>query len=474
MITHRLRGLLGLQLVGATLCAGLLFKAYVAVYGLFPPYVHWVIPLSPDAPYLGFLLCIMIGMIFGSRRMQSMATKMHQLNWVEVAQLSTRQVFYVALMCFGFVFAFKEVGLSRLFMGTYLVLCWAMLLLVNKGMPRMISRYMFGRSHRLRTLFVGPSGTLVRLQDWLMSRQLLGLEPVGLLTTDAARPEADRLPVLGSVNDLEAILPTQAIAQVVLLEIPRTQAEGNRLMDLCQKQGCRLLIYSNTANFFRHPLVTVNEEGHQFYALQEEPLEDPFHRITKRAFDIVLSAPVVIFILPPLVVLVWLMQRLQAPGPIMFVQERTGHGQHFFRMFKFRSMYYAGRNAAAEAKQASKSDSRIYPFGAFLRRSSLDEIPQFLNVLLGEMSIVGPRPHLPTHDRLFADQMVAYRTRFFVKPGITGLAQCNGLRGEITDPDLLRRRIEMDLEYITEWSIWLDMKLLFQTPWVVFTSKGAY
>lgn len=144
-------------------------------------------------------------------------------------------------------------------------------------------------------------------------------------------------------------------------------------------------------------------------------------------------------------------------------------------MLKFRSMYFAKPDENLEAQQARLRDSRVYPFGQFLRKTSLDEFPQFFNVLKGEMSIVGPRPHLPKHDFEFAKVAKAYRSRHLVKPGITGLAQTSGLRGEITDPAMLTHRVQMDLKYITHWSIWLDLHLTMKTIWqVVFPPKTAF
>jgi lipopolysaccharide/colanic/teichoic acid biosynthesis glycosyltransferase len=219
----------------------------------------------------------------------------------------------------------------------------------------------------------------------------------------------------------------------------------------------------------------VTEEGHQFHTLQEEPLEDPMNRILKRGLDIAISLPVVLLLLPPLVAWVWVLQRVQAPGRLFFRQQRTGHGQHCFQIIKFRSMYEASQSPTTEARQARRGDDRIYPFGRFLRASSFDEFPQFINVLKGEMSVVGPRPHLVAHDREFSRNLKGYRTRFFVKPGITGLAQCNGLRGEITEPKLLEERIKLDVDYITRWSIWLDLQITVKTAWqMVRPPKSAY
>lgn len=252
-------------------------------------------------------------------------------------------------------------------------------------------------------------------------------------------------------------------------------AESQYIIATCQSLGCRVLIYNNLAEQLRHPLISVTEEGHQFHTLQEEPLEDPLNRVLKRVFDLVLSLPVVLFLLPPLTLWVWVMQRLQAPGKLFFTQKRTGHGQHSFEIFKFRSMYEACQTAESESLQAQRGDDRIYPFGRFLRSTSIDEFPQFINVLKGEMSIVGPRPHLVAHDHQFSRVMKGYRTRFFVKPGITGLAQCHGYRGEITDQQLLENRVRLDLDYVARWSIWLDLQITLKTTWqLLFPPNSAY
>jgi lipopolysaccharide/colanic/teichoic acid biosynthesis glycosyltransferase len=138
-------------------------------------------------------------------------------------------------------------------------------------------------------------------------------------------------------------------------------------------------------------------------------------------------------------------------------------------------MHISEANAKNVAKQATKGDSRIYAFGAFLRKTSLDELPQFINVLLGEMSVSGPRPHLIDHDREFSEKLQVYYTRHFVKPGITGLAQSLGLRGEINEPEHLTKRIAYDITYINTWSFWLDLKIMLRTAKaVIFPPKSAY
>ena len=470
MFVQRLRGLINLHVTFTTVSALLLMAGYASVVPLLP-----VAPLTTSLNLLPYYLCVGVAMVLSARSVQELAGKFHRLTWVDAAWLATRQIALMLIFVSGFMFAFKDRALSRVFISSYLVICWFMLVLINHGLPSMMSRLFFAHSRKVPTLFVGTLPGLEKLRGWLASKEALGLHAAGFLSLEGTPVHGTQPPFLGELPDLGQRIEDTGAVQVIMLEIPRTQMEGRYVIEACQNHGARLLIHSNLAEQLRHPLVTVTEDGLQFYTLQEEPLEDPFNRLLKRTYDIALSLPVVVLVLPPLALATWIIQRFQSPGPLLFTQERTGYAHQSFRMLKFRSMYAVPQDTAAEAKQARKGDSRIYPFGRFLRRSSLDELPQFWNVLIGSMSAIGPRPHLIAHDRLFATQMNAYRTRFFAKPGITGLAQCNGFRGEITEPALLQKRIEYDLQYIATWSIWMDLQITLKTAQqILFPPKSAY
>ncbi|MDQ3843533.1 MAG: sugar transferase, partial [Bacteroidota bacterium] len=163
---------------------------------------------------------------------------------------------------------------------------------------------------------------------------------------------------------------------------------------------------------------------------------------------------------------------LESPGPIFFVQLRSGKRNKPFRCLKFRSMYV---NRESDLKQATKKDSRVTRVGSFLRKSSLDEFPQFINVFKGEMSLVGPRPHMIRHTEDYSKIVDDYMIRHFLKPGITGWAQVNGCRGEITLPSQIKKRVELDLNYLENWSLWLDIKIIFLTVYnIVKGDKQAY
>jgi putative colanic acid biosynthesis UDP-glucose lipid carrier transferase len=206
--------------------------------------------------------------------------------------------------------------------------------------------------------------------------------------------------------------------------------------------------------------------------VNEIPLDNAFNRVFKRAFDIVFSAFVLVFILSWLIPLVGLLIKLESKGPVFFIQERNGENNKVFMCLKFRSMT---PNDYADTHQAVKNDPRITRIGSFLRMTSLDEMPQFINVLLGDMSIVGPRPHTIPMNQVFKTQIEKYNSRHKIKPGITGLAQVKGYRGEIENPYQIRSRVKLDYFYIQNWSILLDLKICILTVYeLVVNRENAY
>jgi putative colanic acid biosynthesis UDP-glucose lipid carrier transferase len=195
-------------------------------------------------------------------------------------------------------------------------------------------------------------------------------------------------------------------------------------------------------------------------ALREEPLENPLNRCVKRTIDLIVSGFVLAVVFPVVAIIIWITQRLQSPGPLFHKQVRAGIQNRRFTIYKFRTMRPGDEQIA---HQASGRDDRVYPLGRFFRKFSIDEIPQFWNVLRGEMSIVGPRPHLLEHNAEFAKIMAGYHVRAFVKPGITGLAQVRGFRGEARDNSDIQNRVACDLEYLENWNLSLEIGIILRT-----------
>ena len=201
------------------------------------------------------------------------------------------------------------------------------------------------------------------------------------------------------------------------------------------------------------------------------PLEEPLNRLIKRLFDVVFSIMCLIFsaLLLPFIVLAI---KRQSSGPVFFRQRRTGLDGHDFYCYKFRSMHV---NADADRLQATEDDPRKFPFGDFMRKTNIDELPQFWNVLLGDMSIVGPRPHMLAHTEQYDKLIDKYMVRHFVKPGITGWAQVTGFRGETRELWQMEGRVERDIWYMQHWSLWLDIRIIWMTVKTIFKrDKNAY
>jgi lipopolysaccharide/colanic/teichoic acid biosynthesis glycosyltransferase len=459
MISTRARGLASLHTGATAVLMGIFFWGYAEFILRNVPLVR----LTREVNLTPYLLCVLGGMALARRQMLGWPGGPDVLRAANAARLAARQVGLMALLLFTMMFATQDRSISRLFLGSFLL--WSGLLLwwLNAWMPGALARTLFQRGHQLPTLFVGPVSSMSKLREWIERQGHLGIHPVGLLTNEVVSPGGSALPVLGREEELARVLGERKVAQVVRLGLPSDDSHASELVGLCQDHGVRLLVHSDLAERFTYPFVPSLEGGRTFLALQSEPLEDPVNRLMKRFFDLFVAVPVVVLVLPPLCGWVWLCQRRQSPGPLFHVRERCGRRGHEFMMLKFRTMRAGEFDAPAEARQASAEDERVFPLGRFMRRHSLDEFPQFWNVLLGHMSVVGPRPYMPLLEGEFQRQARGHRGRQLVKPGITGLAQSMGYRGRVLHEEMLRRRLRWDLHYITNWSIWLDVQITLRT-----------
>ena len=273
--------------------------------------------------------------------------------------------------------------------------------------------------------------------------------------------------LLGSrrIGDVEAAktFAIQNRIDIVYCALPGTRKQDiTDLMEFCERNTIRFRVIPSAESFI--PVMNASElEFHgsvPVSKLRREPLDRPLNRKLKRAFDIVFSLGVVLFVFTWLFPLLALMVKLSSRGPVFFKQMRLGRDNKEFVCWKFRSMRM---NKEADVKQATKDDPRVTKVGKFLRKSNLDEMPQFVNVLFGHMSIVGPRPHPLRLNDQYRDIIDKYMVRHFVRPGITGWAQVNGFRGETRTPELMERRVELDVWYLENWSFTLDLKIVVKT-----------
>jgi exopolysaccharide biosynthesis polyprenyl glycosylphosphotransferase len=421
-----------------------------------------------------YFIGVVGGTLISARTYRTMGGRLGYLNWIELLQITQRQLVRIALVLFALAFATKDAYISRVFLGSFLASGAVVLYLLNCFLPVILSQIFF-KDNSVRTLFIGSPDDVRRLKTWVSQKTHLGVEPIGYVCNEQTPTQIEGLPCFGRIDEVSHVLAEQRIGQIVLLQFYLNREQSNRVIHAAQRLGSRVRLYNNLNAYYDHP-VTVDHEGeYTFFTLDDEPLENPVNRIMKRCFDIAVSLPVVVFLLPPLTILVALCQRVQSPGPIFYPQLRSGINKRRFNIWKFRTMHVATQTKDQERIQAKSGDSRVYAFGRFLRRTSLDELPQFINVLFGEMSVSGPRPHMIEHDEQFAKLLRNYYSRHYVKPGITGLAQSKGFRGEISEVSLLEKRVGYDLMYINQWSLLLDVKILFATiRQVLFPPKTAY
>lgn len=257
------------------------------------------------------------------------------------------------------------------------------------------------------------------------------------------------------------------VSELYIVTKPDFILDLNYFFELGDKHCMRLKFVPDFSSISKKHFSASNFSNFHVILPRYEPLQNAYNRLIKRTFDLVFSMLVIILILSWLYPLLAFLINKQSKGPVLFRQMRTGKKNEPFCCYKFRSMYI---NIGDESQQAKKEDARITPIGKFIRRTSLDEMPQFFNVFIGNMSVVGPRPHMIKHTTDYNDHINNFMVRHFVKPGITGLAQVSGLRGETKTVSDMKRRVSTDIEYVQRWSLLNDIKICFLT--VVVTLKG--
>lgn len=302
-----------------------------------------------------------------------------------------------------------------------------------------------------------------------------GYKVVGMFTD---RPEEipEGVTNLGRPEDaIPYVVHNHAILKEILCSLnPATKTDYvNRLVSTCEANMVRFKYVPGMEGYPKRKMAISQLGNVNVISLHEEPLNTPLAKLVKRAGDVVFSGLFLVTLFPVIWVVCAIGIKLSSPGPVFFKQRRTGYEGKEFWCYKFRSMH---ASADADTKQAVKGDSRVFKFGEFLRKSSIDELPQFINVFRGDMSVVGPRPHMIHHTDIYSDLIGDYMIRHLAKPGITGWAQVNGCRGETRELSEMKERVEKDIWYIEHWSVELDVSIIFTTLWQLFrrSDEKAY
>jgi Undecaprenyl-phosphate glucose phosphotransferase len=299
----------------------------------------------------------------------------------------------------------------------------------------------------------------------------LGFEVVGFLDDyqeKHAAPYTHYKPIIGRIDDLEQIL-NEVIVDEVIIALPLdAHPKFGSIINVCEKVGVKALIIPDFYDFLPSRPYFDNFAGMPIINVRDIPLDEFRNRLLKRAFDIAFSV-VAILITLPVMAIIAVAIKLTSPGPIIFKQERVGLNRRRFMMYKFRTMKVQP-DIDSDTRWTVQNDPRRTKLGAFLRKTSLDELPQFFNVLFGHMSVVGPRPERPYFVEQFKEEIPKYMVKHHIRPGITGWAQSNGLRGDTS----IEERIKHDIFYIENWSFLFDIKIIWKTIVNGFINKNAY
>lgn len=398
---------------------------------------------------LWFLSASLFGLYtaYGARRLE----RIYRGTWRSVV---FHFVFFVIYLTFS--------GNSE-FSRTFLIVFYVLLsvsFIVNRFIGTSFQYVLINKFKATKKVAVmGSNNTAIRISDYLQKQASLSF--YGFVGDDNSIYANDGGVVTEVVSRKLMEAAENGVKDVYVAVAPQRMTEVKALVAEADRQCVRLKFIPDLGGALASPF-TISYMGGEFpiITLRHEPLEEVGNRFKKRLFDVVFSGCVIVFVLSWLYPIIGLLIKLQSPGPVLFKQLRSGRDDEPFWCYKFRSMTV---NKESDQKQATKNDVRITKIGAFLRKTSLDEMPQFFNVFLGNMSVVGPRPHMLKHTEQYKAIISQFMVRHFLKPGITGWAQVNGFRGETKAPEDMENRVKFDIYYLENWSSMLDVRIIFMT-----------
>lgn len=388
-------------------------------------------------------------------------------EFIKIVQVHAISIFVLLSLMF-FV---KEINISRSYLAIYMV-SLVMFILFYRYILKVSLKVIREKGYNRQFVLIVGAGSLgKRFYQNLKQYPEMGYEVVGFLDDFQqwdSLEEKRYKPILGTVDDLEKVLEEMLIDEVIMALPLDAHSKYPKIINLCEKAGVRTLIIPDFFDYLPARPYFDNFAGMPMINVRDIPLDLAGNRMFKRLFDIAFSL-FAILLTSPIMLAIAIGVKLTSPGPIIFKQERVGLNRRNFMMYKFRSMKQLPPGTE-DTGWTVENDPRRTKFGSFLRKTSLDELPQFFNVLFGHMSVVGPRPERPYFVDQFREEIPKYMVKHHVRPGITGWAQSNGLRGDTS----IEERINHDIFYIENWSLLFDIKIIFKTIRNGFVNKNAY
>jgi len=389
-------------------------------------------------------------------------------QFVNILKEATAQVIASIL----FIFLAKEDLFTRNFIIIYTVLL-IFFISVRTIVFRKVLKSLRRKGKNIRNLLIIGTGEVAyNFKSMISSNPDFGYHFVGFATTENADFAND---VVGSTDQLEKLISELSIDEVVIAIKDKSDEFLDEIIIICNRKAVKTHIIPDYFKFVSNRFQVSMFGNFPIITARTEPLEEAHWRFFKRAFDIAFSLLVIVFIFSWLYPIIFILTKFSSPGPVFFIQDRVGARNEKFKCYKFRTMKVSEKKSAYSFQPVVENDPRVTKVGRILRRSNLDEFPQFLNVLKGEMSVVGPRPHAVLYDQKYGKIVDAIRLRHNVKPGITGWAQVHGLRGDVSDEEenirRTEKRIEHDIWYIENWSMTLDFQIILITIWQMLRGK---
>ncbi|MDD7526126.1 MAG: undecaprenyl-phosphate glucose phosphotransferase [Bacteroidaceae bacterium] len=382
------------------------------------------------------------------------------IKYEDIIRRATSTCFMMLLFVSLIIFVSKPFAdFPRTFL-FYSMLAYFIFMLTERIILRKIlMRFRANKGNLKNVILVGNEQTVYQLFE-ILKTPIYGYNIVGFFYDGECTNQEMAAKRLGGTGDIYGWLTVHSNINEIYGYFPKEQHDTiNMMSKFCDNHLIRFY-YIPAINVFKGNMAITFMEGIPVIARREEPLRIGSNKLAKRIFDIIFSSFVLLLIFPWIFIFVSVMIKIQSPGPIFFLQERTGLDGKIFKCIKFRSMKV---NNDADEIQATKNDPRKFPFGDFMRKTNIDELPQFINVFLGDMSVVGPRPHMLKHTAEYSKLINHFMVRHFAKPGITGLAQVSGFRGETRYIDQMEGRVKKDIEYIENWTFLLDLKIIVKT-----------
>ena len=370
-----------------------------------------------------------------------------------------KQFFFISLITFAYVgYKYKYVTTEEV--GRYIFWSFILVGLIKFSIFFLLKKYrlLYGGNRR-NVIILGNGKSVDELKDFFTNNPDYGYNLIQVFDLKGNK----KIELLESNDYVIEYKIDEIYASISTL----TNKEIDNLIHFADNNLKTIKFLPDSKNTFLRNLAVEYYDYIPIISLRTIPLEKEVNKRLKRVFDVVFSLIIIVFLLSWLTPIIAFLILIESKGPIFFKQKRNGLNYEEFYCYKFRSMHL---NPIADLEQVQKNDPRITKIGKFIRKTSIDELPQFFNVLLGDMSVVGPRPHMVSHTEMYAKTVDKFMVRHFIKPGITGLAQTNGFRGEVeTEKDIINR-VKYDIFYLENWSILLDVKIIFAT--VINAVKG--